>query len=314
MIRVEEDKIPLKIPVIATIGFFDGVHLGHRFLINQLKKEGEKRHLHTMVVTFIRHPREVLQSDYQPYLLQTFEERMEGLSSTNIDYCAPLNFTRELASYSAERFIKEVLVKNLNVKCLLIGYDHRFGNNRSEGFEDYVRYGKSVGMEVVKVLPMPSTGAVDPSSSEVRRLLKLGRIVEANELLCFPYNIQGKVVKGERIGRTLGFPTANIELGDAHKLLPVKGIYAVEIAIADRTYKGMLYIGKRPTLKGHEVRIEVNIFDYEGDLYGKCLRIFFYSFIREDKCFENLEDLTRQLVRDRELTCRYFDTHNIAKR
>lgn len=285
----------------GTIGFFDGVHLGHRFLINELKAVAASRNLPSAVITFPTHPRIILHADYQPKLLNTFEERMEHLAETGIDYCIIIDFDRELSEYSAKKFITSVLAETWHIRTLLIGYDHRFGFDRKDGFEQYVSYGKEYGIEVVKANSY-AEGRLEVSSSEIRRLLSKCDVQKAGALLTYPYSIQGTIVNGYKVGRTLGFPTANIYPDEPNKTIPGIGIYAVWVNLDDNTrYKGMLYIGSRPTFKeGNEVVLEVHILGFTGDLYNKEITVTFVHYIRDDIKFDSPEALIKQLKEDQE--------------
>ena len=250
----------------ATIGFFDGVHLGHRFLIDQLKKVADERGLPSAVITFRTHPRAVLHADYQPKLLNTWEEKLAQLATTGVDYCLVLDFTLELSRFSAAEFITKILAEAFRVKALLIGYDHRFGHDRAEGFDQYVVYGKALGMD----------------------------------LLSYPYSLKGKIVKGHQVGRTIGFPTANLSVEDSRKILPGNGVYAVWAVLSGKRYKGMLSIGNRPTLDdGNSQSIEVYLLDFSGDLYGAEMEVSFVYQLRANRKFPSLADLKAQLETDR---------------
>jgi len=282
----------------ATIGFFDGVHAGHRFLLDRLKTEAAKHQLPSMVVTFTRHPKSVLQPGFQPKLLNTLDERIERLSQTGIDYCLLLDFTPPLSQLSAKEFIQKKLKEDLHIRLLLIGYNHRFGKNRAESFEDYVKYGKECGTEILRAPELPD---ISVSSTHIRNCLMKRNIKEADRMLSYYYRLEGKVIEGNRLGRTIGFPTANLEITDKNKIIPGDGIYAVRVYRCGKKYGGMAYIGKRPTITIHgEKRIEVNLFDFSGNLYGETLRLEFVDFLREDKHFENEEVLRQQLYADRE--------------
>lgn len=286
--------------LVATIGFFDGVHAGHRFLIRELKEEAAKRRLPSAVITFAKHPRAVLQADYQPRLLNTFEEKVRRLATTGVDYCIVLDFTIELSRLSAQDFISRILFHQLYVRALLIGYDHRFGHNRSDGFPQYVDYGAACGMDVIRASRFDAASAT-VSSSVIRRLLSEGNVGEAARLLTYPYALEGRVVAGYKVGRTLGFPTANIQPEDPAKLLPSVGVYAVWVGLKEMRYKGMLYIGNRPTLNnGEQVSIEVNILHFSGDIYQDEIEVSFVSRIRGDQRFDSLDALREQLQRDYE--------------
>lgn len=299
MIVIRQNEDTIEQGIVATIGFFDGVHVGHRFLIKELQDWGKELNMPSAVITFPEHPRQVLHSDYRPKLLDTFQEKMERLETTGIDYCIALDFTYELSLYSAADFIR-LLAEEYHVKGLLIGYDHRFGHDRSDGFEQYVEYGGQVGMEVRKASPYDE-GNIRVSSSEIRRLLQEGKVEMANALLTYPYQLRGRIVSGYKVGRTIGFPTANIEVDSPYKLLPKVGVYAVRVELLGKRYKGMLYIGKRPTLQnGDNLTIEVNILGFSGNAYNDEITVSFVYALREDKTFESVEALREQLERDRQ--------------
>lgn len=299
MIVIRQNEDTIEQGIVATIGFFDGVHVGHRFLIKELQDWGKELNMPSAVITFPEHPRQVLHSDYRPKLLDTFQEKMERLETTGIDYCIALDFTYELSLYSAADFIR-LLAEEYHVKGLLIGYDHRFGHDRSDGFEQYVGYGGQVGMEVRKASPYDE-GNIRVSSSEIRRLLQEGKVEMANALLTYPYQLRGRIVSGYKVGRTIGFPTANIEVDSPYKLLPNVGVYAVWVELLGKRYKGMLYIGKRPTLQnGDNLTIEVNILGFSGNAYNDEITVSFVYAVREDKTFESVEALREQLERDRQ--------------
>ena len=285
--------------LVATMGFFDGVHLGHRFLIDQLKKVASELGMPSAVITFKKHPRAVLQKSYQPRLLNTYEEKIEQLATTGVDYCIVLDFTVELSCYSAKEFISNILAKELQVKSLLIGYDHRFGHDRAEGFEQYVIYGRESEMDVIQALAF-NPGMTKVSSSEIRRLLSEGNVSSATELLSYSYNIEGKIVKGHQVGRTIGFPTANLSIDDPNKILPNSGVYAVWVDLKGERYKGMLSIGTRPTLQDDNSQsVEVYILNFSGDIYEEEIKITFVKKLRDNQKFKSLEDLKSQLEADR---------------
>lgn len=286
-------------PIVATVGFFDGVHTGHKYLIEQLKEEAEKKGLPAAVITFPVHPRLVLNTDYRPALLCGFEEKLKHLDAAGIDICIVLDFTKEMSLLSADDFISQILKNKLDVNTLLIGYDHRFGHDRKDGFPEYVAYGRKVGIDVVQAQELSSTNHV--SSSRIRRLLGEGDIRKANKLLGYNYTISGKIVEGFKVGRTIGFPTANIQIWEDFKVVPAFGVYAVHVLADNDKYGGMLYIGKRPTLhNGDNISLEVNIFGFDGDLYGKDLTTEFIEFVRPDEKFPNLEILLEHIRQDKE--------------
>ena len=283
----------------ATIGFFDGVHLGHRFLLDDLKKAAAEENLPTAVITFPKHPREVLQTNFKPKLINSFEEKIAQLATTGIDYCIVLEFTTQLAAMTAHEFITNILSKRLNVRLLYVGYDHRFGHNRAEGFEDYVAFGKECGMKVVRASELDESDKA-VSSSGIRKLISSGQVDKAAELLSYPYQLQGTVVSGHKIGRELGFPTANLSLMKNGKEVPANGVYAVRVTTDGKTYPGMLDIGNRPTFSDDkELSIEVNLIGFKGNLYNKSLSVAFVRRIRDDVTFDSPEALKLQLEQDR---------------
>ena len=244
--------------LVATIGFFDGVHLGHRFLIDEMKEIAKARNLPSAVITFPEHPRAVLHG-LPTEVIKFFRGKVTAIRDYRVDYCIVLDFTIELSRLSAKEFITSILAKSLHVKTLLIGYDHRFGHDRTDGFEQYVVYGTECGIEVLKASPYDE-GNTAVSSSEIRKLLQAGNVAEAAYLLTYPYQLLGHIVSGYKVGRTLGFPTANIRVDEPFKVIPGIGVYAVWVEVEGERYKGMLYIGDRPTLNnGKDISMEVNI-------------------------------------------------------
>ena len=299
--RVIHDTQAITEPgVMATIGFFDGVHLGHRFLIDEVKAAAAQRGLPSAVITFPTHPRSVLQQAYQPRLLNSFADKLRLLATTGVDYCIVLDFTEALSQLSAEAFLR-ILATQWRVKGLVIGYDHRFGHDRRDGFEQYVEYGQRWGIEILKAAAFDA-GHTAVSSSEIRRLVQEGKVERAAQLLTYAYHISGRIVSGYKVGRTLGFPTANIQPDDPMQLLPGIGVYAVWVEVAGQRYKGMLYIGSRPTLdNGTQLSIEVHILQFSSDIYNDPIRVSFAHFVRGDEKFDSLEALKAQLMRDREV-------------
>ena len=283
----------------ATVGFFDGVHAGHRSLIRQLREAAAARGLASAVFTFPVHPRRVLQSDYRPQLLDSFEEKLARLAETDADYCAVLDFTPALAALTAREFI-ERLAAEWRVRTLVVGYDHRFGHDRAEGFEEYVAHGRAVGMEVVHGVPYLLADGTAVSSSRIRSLLTECRVEEAARMLTVPYRLRGHVVSGQRIGRTMGFPTANLSVDEPQKVRPGDGVYAVRARLRGATYRGMLSIGNRPTIGDQPTAVEVHLLDFTGDVYGEPLEVEFVRHLRSNRRFDSLDALREQLLRDRE--------------
>ena len=286
-------------PSVATIGFFDGVHAGHRYLIQQVKEIAAAKGLRSALVTFPVHPRKVMNTNYRPELLTTPEEKISLLADIGVDYCLMLDFTPEVSRLTAREFMTQLLKERYQVKYLVIGYDHRFGHDRTDGFEQYVVYGTECGIEVLKASPYDE-GNTAVSSSEIRKLLQAGNVAEAAYLLTYPYQLLGHIVSGYKVGRTLGFPTANIRVDEPFKVIPGIGVYAVWVEVEGKRYKGMLYIGDRPTLNnGKDISMEVNILDFSGDIYNDSIRVSFVQYVRGDIKFDSLEELKAQLEKDR---------------
>ena len=290
---------------VATIGFFDGVHRGHRFLISQVCEQAKAERREAMVITFDRHPRQVLQDDYQPALLTTTDEKLQLLEETGIDTVAVLHFDRVMASLSARDFMEQVLLGRLNVRTLVTGYDNRFGRGRTENFNDYVRYGQELGIRVVQSEAF-MLGGEHVSSSLVRSALLRGDVAHATRCLGRPYVLTGRVVSGHQEGRKLGFPTANVDVSASACLVPANGVYAVKVGImadgphaaSSATFEGMMNIGMRPTFSGHRQTLEVYLFNFNGDIYGRELSVAFIRHIREEQRFDSADMLAAQLRRD----------------
>lgn len=294
--------------LVATIGFFDGVHRGHRFLIDCVIEEAQRSGMSSAVITFDRHPREVLQTDYLPDLLSTLDEKLLLLSKTHVDNTVVLHFDASLAALTAHDFMRDVLQGQLKVRKLIIGYDNRFGHNRSEGFDDYVRYGKELGIEVIRAdafLP----DDVRVSSSVIRTCLREGRVEEANRLLGYDYTIESRIVSGYQNGRKMGFPTANLDVTRCQQLLPASGVYAVLVRLKDSVgwKRGMMNIGHRPTFNGTSTSMEVNLFNFSGNLYGQELLVSFISKIRDERKFDSIDALAEQLQHDKVQINKLFD-------
>lgn len=291
-----------KNPQVATIGFFDGVHRGHRYLIDQMITVATEAGMESMVITFDRHPRQVLHSDYLPQMLSTFEEKKALLENTPADHIEILTFDEQLAALSAHDFMKEVLRERLNVCKLVIGYDNRFGHNRSEGFEDYVRYGQELGIEVIQAMPLSEPDKEAISSSYIRACLLVGNVWGANEALGYAYSLTGRVTEGFHEGRKIGFPTANLNTDEIGKLVPASGVYAVHVQLENEQHlrPAMMNIGTRPTYDGHMQTLEVHIFDFNGDIYGQQLRVVFDRRIRNEMKFSSPQELAKQLEKDKE--------------
>ena len=286
------------VPVV-TSGTFDGVHIGHQTILNRLKEVAQREGGESVVLTFWPHPRLVLNpNDTELRLLSTFEEKAALLAQHGIDHLVKVPFTKEFSQLSSEQFIRQILVEHLGTRKLVIGYDHRFGRNREGSFEALKQDAPTYGFTVEEI-PRQDIDEVGVSSTKIREALEKGDVQRAHEYLSRPYDLSGTVVRGDQIGRTIGFPTANLRVEHPNKLIPADGIYAVDVETQVGTrHGGMLYIGPRPTLDGQEKRIEVNLFDFKGDLYEQNLRVAFRARTRGDEKLASMEALKARLAQD----------------
>lgn len=283
----------------ATIGFFDGVHRGHQFMIDSLTTMAHAQGRQSLVITFDRHPRQVVHADYVPQLITTTDEKLQLLDATAADRIEVLHFDAQMAQLSAYEFMRQVLHEKYGVAMLLTGYDNRFGHNRAEGFADYVRYGEEMGMKVLQNTPIDIDG-LRVSSSLIRRLIVEGNITEANNCMGHPYSITGSVAHGFQEGRRIGFPTANIVPESAEKLVPGNGVYATRVSVEGGEWMpAMLNIGTNPTFQRQQTTIEAHIIGFEGDIYGRKVRVEFGMKLRDEQRFESVEALQKQLETDK---------------
>lgn len=284
----------------AAIGFFDGVHRGHLYLIDQIKAEAARRGLQPIVVTFEEHPRLALShTHYWPELLTTNAEKLHLLEASGLAGCAMLHFDQRMSMLTSRDFMELVLRDELGVKCLLIGYDHHFGSDLSSGYKEYVKYGRELGIEVLRERPFDADD-LRVSSSATRRFLTGGNVEMARACLGRPYLLEGKVVEGHHAGSLMGFPTANLRPDCEEQLVPGRGVYAVRAYVEGFSYMAMVNIGWRPTLdNGSDQTIEAHLLDYTGDsLYGQQLKLYFYRRVRDEQRFNSIEDLQRKLAID----------------
>ena len=282
----------------ATIGFFDGVHLGHVHLLSQLKHIAAERGLKSMAITFPEHPRQILQSDYRPRLLSTPQDKMRQLEQTGIDYCFPLHFTSALAAMDARSFMTDFLQKRLGVNTLLVGHDHHFGHDTNLNIDDYKRIGHEIGMEVIPASAYLYEGS-PISSSRIRRELVSGNVKQANEMLGYRYTISGTVIHGLQNGRKMGFPTANLGPYCEFMQIPADGVYAALATVDGETWPAMLNIGFRPTFEGKARTIEAHLLDFDRDIYFHELSLEFVEFLRPERRFSSPQELASQLEADR---------------
>lgn len=325
---------------VVTIGTFDGVHLGHRKIIARLQELAKQTGGETVILTFFPHPRMILHPEDQNLkLITTIKEKAGLLENLGIDHLIITPFSRDFSNLSAEEYIREILVNRIGTKKMVIGYDHRFGKDRSGGLAELQQF-SSVYNYQIEEIPEQDINEVAVSSSRIRKSVLNGETNLANRFLGYAFFITGKVIRGDQIGRTLGYPTANLFIEESYKLIPADGIYAVEVgAVSEERraenhegnitlhtpdssliapnsslpvpqtphLKGMAYIGHRPTINGMTRNIEVNIFDFDGDIYNQTLEMSFHAFIRHDVKFNGLEELTEQLGRDRENVLSFFN-------
>jgi len=296
-------KTRLSTPSAATIGCFDGVHRGHQMLVKMMVSEAQQRGLKPIAVTFDRLPRQLFDPSFHPQVLSTLEEKIACLKDLGVEDVVVLPFTHQLAVLSADAFMREILRDQLSVELLVTGYDHRFGHDRSEGFDDYVRYGQRLGIDVVRgdVAMMDCQMAV--SSTVIRQLLtEEGRVEVMPDVLTRRYTLSGHVVSGEHIGHELGFPTANLEPDSKEKLIPASGAYAVWAMVDGQRMPAMMNIGTRPTFEGKQQTLEVHILKDVGNLYGQKMTVEFVSRLRAEQRFDTREALIAQLEHDRRIT------------
>ncbi|WP_264559871.1 bifunctional riboflavin kinase/FAD synthetase [Flavobacterium sp. N2270] len=294
---------------VVTIGTFDGVHIGHEFVLKKVIELAQINDYKSTVLTFFPHPRMVLQQDSSIKLLNTIKEKENLLSEIGIDNLIIHPFDLEFSRLSAEEFVKDVLIEKLNVGIIIIGHDHRFGRNRTANIDDLIEYGIEYGFEVQEI----SAKEIDDiaiSSTKIRTALLEGNITTANNYLGYNYFMSGKVVHGKQIGRTIDFPTANIEISEDYKLIPKNGVYIVSSEINNTTYFGMMNIGTNPTVDGLEQKIEVHFFDFNADIYNQDITVQIHSRIRDEKKYNSLDELKVQLQKD-ELTSRIFIKNNL---
>ncbi|HLV47413.1 MAG TPA: bifunctional riboflavin kinase/FAD synthetase [Flavobacterium sp.] len=290
---------------VVTLGMFDGVHRGHQSILNRLKEAALDNNLESLVLTFFPHPRMVLTPNNAPKLLNTIEEKSFLLKKTGINHLVIHPFSMDFSQMEAEDFVKHILVDKLKTKKIIIGYDHRFGKNRSADFHDLVRFGEKYGFDVEKISAQ-TVDEISVSSTKIRTALEKGDIHIAKEYLGYDYFFSGTVVHGKKIGRTIGFPTANFEIDETYKLIPANGIYVVYSYIDNQKVWGMMSIGTNPTLGDNPQTIEVNYLDFNKDLYGQNLTIYMAEKIRDEATFISLDELKNALHQDLLYTQNYI--------
>jgi riboflavin kinase/FMN adenylyltransferase len=296
-----------KTPKVLSLGMFDGVHRGHETIIHQMQKIAHDKNHVTALLTFWPHPRTIFNPNDDLKLLNTLEEKISLLKDTRIHLLFLKEFDEDFRNLTGEEFIRQILVDKLNVKYIIIGHDHVFGKNKSGNFELLQKISQELDFEVAKIDAVKE-GEFNISSTKIRNCLANGNILGANTMLGYYYPVSGKVVDGKKLGRTIGYPTANIEV-ENQKLLPKKGAYIVEVYVKGQFYKGMLSIGTNPTVNGEKLTTEVYILDFNEDIYGETITIKFRDFLHEEIKFESLEKLIERLDEDKRLTENFNYSH-----
>ncbi|WP_316840557.1 bifunctional riboflavin kinase/FAD synthetase [Pedobacter gandavensis] len=292
---------------VATIGTFDGVHYGHQKIIKRLCELAKSTGGESVILTFFPHPRMIIDPENQDLkLINTIDEKIKILSELGVDHLIITPFTRDFSNLSPTDYIKNILVDTIGIKQLIVGYDHRFGKDRKGGMQELEMLSKQFDYKIEEIAEQ-DVDDVGVSSTKIRKALLNGEVALAANYLGYNFSIHGRVIKGDKIGRTIGFPTANIFLEETYKLIPSDGIYAVTIDMGSESYKGMAYIGQRPTINGMTRNIEVNIFDFNKEIYGQYITMTFLEFLRHDVKFTGLETLKIQLHQDKLDTLAYFE-------
>ena len=285
-------------PAVITIGTFDGVHIGHRKILERLINDAKETNRVATVLTFFPHPRMVLQKDSGLKLLNTIDEKIIILERLGLDYLVIQAFTKDFSRLSATEFVRDILVNSLHTKKVIIGYDHRFGRNRTANISDLIAFGAALDFEVEEI-PAQEIEEVSVSSTKIRHALQDGAIKTANKYLGYYYMLTGVVVRGKGLGKNLDFPTANLHIKESYKLIPRNGVYAIKSTLEDKTVYGMMNIGFNPTVDGEDRSIEVHFFEYNQNLYGQSIQVDILDWIREEHKFDSLQALKTQLIQDK---------------
>lgn len=283
---------------ILTLGTFDGVHIGHKKILERITQNTENGKYESLVLTFFPHPRMVLQEKSEIKLLNTIAEKSKLLEATGIENLVIHPFNESFSRLTAEEFVHSILVDQFHIQKIIIGHDHRFGRNRTANIDDLIAFGHEYGFEVEQISAQEIQD-VSVSSTKIRKALNEGNMSLANDYLGYDYFLSGEVVKGKQLGRTIGFPTANIEINDEYKLIPKTGVYVVKALIDQKEVSGMMNIGFNPTVEGQKQTIEVNLFDFDADIYGKTIEVSLLQYLREEQKFGSVDLLKEQLHLDR---------------
>ena len=293
---------------IVTIGTFDGVHIGHQKIIEQLVATAKKTNANAVVLTFFPHPRMVLQKDASIELINTIDERALLLSKTGLDTLIIHPFSKEFSRLTALEFVKEVLIHQLNISTLIIGYDHHFGKNREGNLEQLIEYGQTYNFDVIEISAQ-DIDDVAISSTKIRKALSEKNIKTANRYLGYNFMLSGSVINGKQLGGKIGFPTANIYVKEDYKLIPKTGVYIVRSILNNHVVFGMMNIGFRPTINGNDQTIEVHFFDFNDDLYGKSIALELFYYLRDERKFDSVDALTVQLKKDKKTSLDYIQNN-----
>lgn len=285
-------------PTIVTIGTFDGVHLGHKKILEQITRNAHDLNSESLVLTFFPHPRMVLQEDTDMKQLNTLNEKIKLLDDLGVDNLIVHPFDKEFSRLTAEEFVQQVLVGIFKVKKIIIGYDHRFGRNRTANIDDLIIFGKTFGFEVEQI-SVEEINEVSISSTKIRNALQEGNVELAKDYLGYNYSLTGTVSKGKQLGRTIGYPTANIQIEENYKLIPLNGVYVAKADVNGRAFYGMMNIGTRPTVDGTYQTIEINLFDFNQDIYGQKITVSLLKRLRCEQKFESIDALKQQLGLDK---------------
>ncbi|MEE1884990.1 bifunctional riboflavin kinase/FAD synthetase [Pedobacter flavus] len=305
---------------VVTIGTFDGVHFGHQKIIQTVVERAKLANAESVILTFFPHPRMIIDPENAALkMINTIDEKAQILEKLGVDHLIITPFTRDFSNLSPDQYIKQILVDTIGTKELIIGYDHRFGKDRKGGLKELIDGGEIYGFKVQEIAEQ-DIDDVAVSSTKIRTALLNGDVKLASHYLGYNFSLTGSVIKGDKIGRTIGFPTANLFVEESYKLIPADGIYAVSLHLSkednldsiSQTYIGMAYIGQRPTINGMTRNIEVNIFDFNQEVYGQRLTMEFHEFLRADYKFPSLETMTEQLKLDKENTISYFKNNPLS--
>ncbi len=291
---------------IVTLGTFDGVHIGHNAILDKICKAAQQENLESVILTFFPHPRLIVSNNYDIKLLNTIEEKSVLLEKKGIQNFIIHPFDKTFSELSPREFVTQVLVEKLNIQKIIIGHDHKFGKDRAADFNDLINFGKEFGFEVEEISAQ-QINEVSVSSTKIRNSLLEGNISLANDYLGYPYILSGNVVKGNQLGRTINFPTANIEISEDYKLIPKNGVYVVTANVNNQTVFGMMNIGVKPTLGENKLSIEVHLLNFDKDIYNQKIQVNVLERLRDEHKFDSFEALKSQLEVDKQNTIRYFE-------